>query len=282
MLVKATLEDVKKYGDFAYSLALDPERSAYPTYCDGIKTKSDFLAAAESAVKDEASELLLFYLDGSVEGWISFFWIEEDRYFQLSGFNIARGTDVALTELMNLVATEFSGYTAYFGFPADNRSATDFLARHGFECIGSDLNHSFFFDDFTPKECSPCALEIGRHNFDLFRAVYRPDPETYWNADRIFEAVDNWTIFVYMQENEPLATVFSTGKGECREVFGAEFRGGVFNGEMFCELLMRTLSECKNTGAKHLTYLCGKTESKTLTALGFRLVGEYVLYIKEF
>ena len=40
MLMKATAEDIKKYGEWAYSLALNPIKSGYPTYGDGIKTKA--------------------------------------------------------------------------------------------------------------------------------------------------------------------------------------------------------------------------------------------------
>ena len=53
MLIKATLEDIKKYGEFAYSLALNPAKSCYPTYADGIKTKTDFFKAAEGAIAKE-------------------------------------------------------------------------------------------------------------------------------------------------------------------------------------------------------------------------------------
>lgn len=42
MLIKAELKDIEKYGDMAYSLALDPTKSCYPTYKDGIKTKKVF------------------------------------------------------------------------------------------------------------------------------------------------------------------------------------------------------------------------------------------------
>ncbi|MCR2046202.1 hypothetical protein NSB25_02770 [Acetatifactor muris] len=38
MLIKATVEDIKKYGELAYSIAMNPAKSCYPTYVDGIKT----------------------------------------------------------------------------------------------------------------------------------------------------------------------------------------------------------------------------------------------------
>lgn len=211
MLIKATVEDIKKYGDFVYQLALNPAKSCYPTCADGIKTKEDFFRAAERAIAKETYELLLFHTGENVEGWISYYWIPGDKYFQLTAFNINHGTEQALAELIEIIETKFIGYTAYFGFPGDNLDAIKFLAEHGFRCIEQDWNHSFFFDGYTANEYTPCVEKVTRHNFDKFRMVYHATPETYWNADRIFEMIDDWTIFVYNQGDTPMAAVFCTG-----------------------------------------------------------------------
>ena len=102
MLIKATLEDIKKYGEFAYSLALNPAKSCYPTYADGIKTKTDFFKAAEGAIAKETYELLLFSMDGNIEGWISYYWIPEDKYLQLYEFNISRGAKLLKQNLPDI------------------------------------------------------------------------------------------------------------------------------------------------------------------------------------
>lgn len=96
MLIQATADDITKYGDLAYRLALDPATSCYPTYCDGIKTRTDFLSAAEYAVSGATSALWLFSLDGRVEGWLSYDWIPEDHYLQLTSFCIGRGSEQGL------------------------------------------------------------------------------------------------------------------------------------------------------------------------------------------
>ena len=44
MLRFCSKEDFLQYADFAYALALDVTKSGYPTYCDGVKTKTMFLA----------------------------------------------------------------------------------------------------------------------------------------------------------------------------------------------------------------------------------------------
>ena len=62
MLIKATVEDIKKYGELAYNLALNPAKSCYPTYADGIKTKDDFFNAAERAIAKESHVALIDYM----------------------------------------------------------------------------------------------------------------------------------------------------------------------------------------------------------------------------
>lgn len=241
----------------------------------------NFFKAAERAIAKETYELLLFGIDGKVEGWISYYWIPEDRYLQLYEFNINRGTKQALAELLKTIETKFAGYTAYFGFPGDNQEAIHFLSEHGFQCIEQDWNHSFFFDGYTAKEHDDCIEKIFRYNFDKFRRVYHEDPDTYWNADRIFETIDDWTIFVYNQADQPIAAVFLTGKDGYYEIYGSEFADEVFNESVFRELLTASLSECKRLDAKYMTYFCAEDEKSVLGELGFQCVGQYVLYIKE-
>lgn len=115
-------------GSLLIALLSIRQKSCYPTYADGIKTKTDFFKAAEGAMAKETYELLLFSMDGNIEGWISYYWIPEDKYLQLYEFNISRGAKQALTELIKTIETKFAGYTAYFGFPGDNQEAIHFLA----------------------------------------------------------------------------------------------------------------------------------------------------------
>ena len=70
MLIKPTREEGESYIDFAYELALDPSRSGYPTYADGIKTKEDFADTCISGLTREDRQVLLYLEDGAVSGWI--------------------------------------------------------------------------------------------------------------------------------------------------------------------------------------------------------------------
>ena len=191
MLISAAHEDIEKYGELAYGLALDPARSCYPTYADGIKTKADFLAAAERALASEMAELLLFIQDGAVEGWLSYFWINEDKYLQLDGCNVRHGTTAALTELLDRLEARFAGYTAYFGFPGENREAADFLRARGFDCVERDWNFSFFFDAIRPRS-APAALKRSPAGTLTFSAPYTAQSLTRTGA--VTASLTRWTI----------------------------------------------------------------------------------------
>ncbi len=84
--LKATEFDA--YINFAYELALDLTRSGYPTWCDGFKTKADFIARTKKSLDRPAEDVLLFLEDGQVEGLIAFQHLEEERCLHPYIFNI--------------------------------------------------------------------------------------------------------------------------------------------------------------------------------------------------
>ena len=278
MMVNATGEDARKYEDLFYTVAKNPAQSCYPTYGDGVKTKTDFLTAAQNALADERSELLLFVLDGNVEGWISYFWISEDRYLQINGSIIRKDAERALNELLSRLETRFAGYTAYFGCPDENYETVRFLESRGFDCIERAWNHSFFFENYAPAARAREIERIDRSNFDKFRAVYPAESDDYWNCDRIFAALDDWMVFVCNRGGEPVAAVYLTGGNGYFEIYGTAFADGTLREDALRELLNAALGECKRVGAKYLTYLCSAEERNALQALGFGCVGVYILY----
>lgn len=280
MLVGATLRDVEKYCDFIYDIALDQTRSCYPAYADGIKTKGDFIANARKGVTQDNWELLLFSIDGTVEGWLEYFWIPQDNYLQLCACNINKGTEQALAELLALLREHFSGYTLYFGFPESNTDAGHFLLKNGFECIEEAWNNTFFLESFNPQPDDANIVRIGRSEFDDFREIYTPDKDTYWNCDRILEQIDQWIILVYYRDDRPIGAVFFQGEDGYYEIFGIESADGKYQDNIYRTLLAAALNCCKSMGAEYMTYFCEEDTHEVVLDLGFQCVGKYVCYIK--
>ena len=287
MLVKASLEDIEKYGEFVYELAINQEKSCYPTYADGIKTKEDFFREAKKAIESDTGELLLYFHENKAEGWIQYFWIEKDHYLQVSGCNIDVGMQQALEELLILFKERFQGYEFYFGCADVNVEAIEFLKRNAFTCIEEDYNNSFFFEDYELRPESKNVREISRDNFEDFCKVHAPIEEnTYWNCERVLAKIDSWKIYVYYEKEEPVGAIFFDKNGEYREIVGLEFLEGKYSKERFQSLLERSLNEGKRSKAKYLTFLCEEEEQMeeklcAMKELGFVYVGKYVCYLKK-
>lgn len=279
MLKKATKEEIEELKDSMYEMALKPTQVSYPVYYDGIKTKEEFIKNAERALNEENCELVLFILE-KVEGWISYFWLEDDRYLQLECCVLNHSIKQALAELLTYLEEKFKGYTLYFGFPFENQEAIHYLSMQGFYNIEKSWNHSFFFDDYQSVEVDEHIERVTRENFTLFKQIYHPDEEAYWNCERIYATLDQWIIFIYRQNEECLGMVFLTENNRCFEIFGMEFVNDAIKEKIYIPLMLAALHECKQKEGKALTYFCAEDEKKYLSQLGFKCIGQYLLYIK--
>lgn len=279
MFVKATLSDIEKYGGDMYLLALDSHCSCYPTYADGIKSEGDFYAAAERLVRGDSSELLLYVVNGRVEGWVGYFWSVEDKYLQLEFFCVTNGAaHGALSELSKHICARFEGYGAYFGFPSDNSDAADFLKNNGFDIIEEGYNYSFFFESYSEVPDDSHVKRISREHFNDFRSVCIPDDKTYWTPDRILSQLDKWTVITY-NNPVPLGAIFAQN-GVHSEIFGCEIKSDINYCEIGRALVRAVLNACKRAGAKSLTFICDGSMSKVIAELGFTFVSKYLCFYK--
>ena len=130
MLNKCSKVKFDEIIDFVYSLALDLTKSGYPTYLDGIKTKSMFIESLLKAFERDDEEILLYQNDGVVQGLIHYYWIPEDKYIQTSFFCVNSGTEEALSEFLTLIKNNFKGFELYMGFPFENKDAEKVVMRY--------------------------------------------------------------------------------------------------------------------------------------------------------
>ena len=282
MLRSCTEQEFKQYADFVYELALDPSRSSYPAYTDGIKTKEMFLERAQSAFSKATEEILLFEYEETVEGWIHYYFIPEDHYLSAVTFNIQTHMKQALQEFLEFVQIRFKGYELYLGFPTDNKNAVDFLSNHEFECIEDDFNNTAFLEKYEPIPISDSVILITKENFNYFRTLHRTfEQDMYWNSDRIYAALDKWIIFVKLHQDEVLGSVYLIDcDDDWFEIFGIDMKDEIFDSEVFYELLGKALNTTKERNGKYMTFFCEKEQLEIVKKLGFQCIGEYVCYKK--
>lgn len=282
MLIKPTREDGEKYLSFAYALALDPARSGYPTYTDGIKTKADFAEAFEKGFCSRHRGNLMYAENGKVAGWIQFTHLEEDAYLQTEIFNIAGDIRQALSEFMSYCQEHYHGCTLYLGFPAENTEAVSYLSERGWERAEESLNGVLFLDSYRILPSDSRVVKVDRENFSDFRRLHSPvEAGMYWNSDRLYEDLEQWEIYLCYREGQPAGAIYYTDEDVLSEIFGVDFPEGQFDAEAFRSLLTEALNRCKGSGKKYMVFF-HDDESQSITLdMGFTCVGRYVLHTGE-
>lgn len=284
MLIPLQEKDFDRYIDFAYELALDPARSGYPAYFDGIKTKEDFIAAARKAFSRPDEELLLYQEEGRTEGWIHYYYLPEDRCLWFRTCCIRRNTAGALEELSGHLTARYSGCCWTMGFPAENTEALAWLEGAGFSRLDDSSNYHLLFSQYAPGPDDPGVERITEENFEKFQRIHQTiDADMYWNCCRIRERLADWDLFVAEEDGAAGEVMALSEPGGFYEIFALAFGDGRFHEGLFRRLLKRALNEGKRRGASNLTYFVDTDsgEDRILRSLGFQLVGRYLSYQKR-
>ena len=279
MLTPVTPETLEAHIDWAYSLALDPARSGYPTYADGIKTREDFIRAARRAMEGENRELLLFRADGEVCGWIQWFWQPGERYAQTDGFLTGSHTDRALTEFLAHAAERCPGYALHLGFPFDNARAVEWLRQSGARVLERSVHLELFFDRYAPREAPVHVSCMSGSDDEAAFCALHTATDMFWTAERILADRENWHVYLYGDGDAPTAALYAHGiSNGWPEIFGM---AGDVTPTAYRALMTACLNDCKAAGCAHMTYF-EEDESKLpiLAELGFTIISRYVCYQK--
>lgn len=282
MLIPLKQSEFERYIDFAYDLALDLTRSSYPTYCDGIKTKADFIARAKTSIERPDEDILLFADDGVVEGWISFWCQQTEHFLSVNGFYTRQNTGKALEEFVEYCRARWPGFELDLGFPAENAAAVSWLEGKDIPRMDYSWNYQLNLEEYRLSPDVPGIRRVMADSFEDFAAIHRQiEGDMYWNCQRVWETLANWDIFV-TETGDSAGELLMTGfNGSSHyEIFALAFADGQYRAEPFQALLTQALNTLKKRGAKWLTFFVdvGQPEGKALASLGFRLVGTYTAY----
>jgi hypothetical protein len=96
---------------------MDLSKTSFPVYVDGIKTKENFIRRAKKGMQSKNEEILIFIDNGSVQGLIHYYVLEEDKYIGVNFISIRESYTKALSELLDYWRIRYSGYEWNIYFP---------------------------------------------------------------------------------------------------------------------------------------------------------------------
>ena len=280
MLHLCSKNEFDKYTDFIYELATDLTKSGYPTYCDGIKTKVKFVERSLKAFERDTEHMLLFECEGEVQGMIHYFWIPEDHCLQTICFNISKATEQAISEFLAYVGGRFKGYDVFLRFPAENKSAVNFLAEQGFECIENDYNNTAFLDKLDKTQENSDLIRIKKESYEKFELLHS-QTDGYWNSERMLADLDNWIILVQEKDGEPQGAVYYRAIALVDgwfEIYGIDMNQEAYNPKLFKKLLDAALVDAKCRNGRYMTFFCDEEYEKVAIECGFICIGNNLCY----
>lgn len=269
MLRIPTANEFEEYSERAYMLALDPSRSSFPSYADGIKTKEDFLAIAKRGFESENEEIYIFEHGGEMRGWIHFYVMKEDKYISLEAFETDGFEKEQFADFVALLKEKYTGYEVTAGFPSQNERAVSAAIENGFEIIEESAVNILFFSDYEPQFESGRVEPLTKNNLAVFAKLH-DKVEMYWNTKRLTEAYfdgDKWRIYL-TEKNGKAAAIYFVFAGNISEIFGLDFSDG-FDGTAAEELLTAALNEAKKHGSAKAMYWFTEDERETELAKRF-------------
>ncbi len=267
MLRIPTANEFEEYSERAYVLALDPSRSSFPSYADGIKTKEDFLAVAKRGFENE--EIYIFEHGGEMRGWIHFYVLTEDRYIGIEAFETDGFEKEQFAEFVALLKEKYAGYEVTAGFPSQNVRAVSAASENGFEIIEESAVNILFFSDYEPQSESGRVEPLSKNNLAVFAKLH-DKVEMYWNTKRLTEAYfdgDKWRIYLTEKHGNAAAIYFVFAEN-IAEIFGLDFSDG-FDDSSAEELLTAALNEAKKHGSAKAMYWFTEDERETELAKRF-------------
>lgn len=279
MLNQWTEHELEQYAPWAYQLAMEPARSSYPTYRDGIKTWKDFVSRSKRTDRDE--EGLLFRHGGQVHGWMEWYAIAGENYACTVSFLVDAYQDEAAKEFVERVREKLPGGTLDVGMDAANIETCQALEKAGFRCIEQAENHTLFFADYHPQPTPGGVSMMTTADEADFRRLH-DYPEMYWNADRVLADPSAWRIYMLRRDGCMVGALLCSND-DWPEIFSVDFENHRFDPDVYCPLLCACLNDLKASGAQHMTYFTEEAQELPILAeLGFLRVGGYRAYRKTF
>lgn len=269
MLRIPTANEFEEYSERAYMIALDPSRSSFPSYADGIKTKEAFLAIAKRGFESENEEIYIFEHGGEMRGWIHFYVLTEDKYIGIEAFETDGFEKEQFAEFAALLKEKYAGYEVTAGFPSQNERAVSAAIENGFEIIEESAVSILFFSDYEPQSESGRVEPLTKNNLALFAKLH-DKVEMYWNTKRLTEAYfggDKWRIYLTEKDGKA-AAIYFVFAGNIAEIFGLDFSDG-FDGTAAEELLTAALNEAKKNVSAKAMYWFTEDERETQLAKRF-------------
>lgn len=277
-----TIERIEEVMDFAWELSQNDLYASYPRTDLIVEFKEEL----EKAINLENHNIIAYYHQNILQGVCFYFWINNEKYVQTTGFLISANYDQVADEFICYINNQLPGYELYIGVPYTNINANYYFKKRNIVCIEDSIvtrirnlkHHKSKGYDYIGK--------INISNFEQYIAFHDKHAipaEMYYNSTNLRKVIDNFRIFVFRHDEEIHGSIFVSANKNISDVVGLfideEYKNKGIESILINEMLTHLYNEF---GAiREILYFIEQHATDELNialTAGFEVKERYILY----
>ncbi len=276
------VEKLEEIMDFVWELSQDDLYASY----DRIKSVEKVKEYIEQAIKVDNENIIAYYHQGVLYGVCIYYWLCDEKYAQTIMFLIKENYDEIADEFIGYIGEHLPGYELLIGLPFSNINANQYFEKRNIKCIDSLIDTRLYNlqSHINPKH--DLVEKITKDNFKeyaIFHDKYAIPSEMYYNSENLQKDIDRFRIFVFKDNEEIYASIFTKISKESSEIFGLFVDHGYKNkgieNILVDEVLMQLYNEFDEL--KEVAYFIDEDNTDDLNlalAAGFNINDTYRCY----
>lgn len=270
------LEDIVK---FSWELSCKRNKCNFPKF----KSYNEMYDVFLKALRDKDDKVLVCYENGEIVGTLNLLVEKDKNYLQSNGGIFAKKDfNFIAIQFIEYLKVNYSGYKMYLGYPLENEEANYFLKGIKAELVDASLTMELKKDDFVRS--LPCKevtlLEKDRYyEYKTFHDKYNPN--IYWTSERIFERLDLWKIYIIIENQKIVGSIFIKVKDDKAEVFGISIDKEYKHQGLELKLLSESVYDIFTQDKEEILYFVDEDaidEFEATLKIGFKQIDNYRCY----
>ncbi|MFC3927060.1 hypothetical protein ACVR05_03390 [Streptococcus caprae] len=277
MWEELTRQNYQYYLPLAYEWSQKIEQTAFPLFCDGVKTRDDFYRWAQEGIERENEHLLIYKIGNQPIAWIHYFVLQDEKQLGLCTFFIIKSVATVMSDLMQLFQQFYCQYKLIFYVPHQNYHLCTVLDQIG-QKIDKQYVDIAHLDNLTAQDSIETVQLVTSENRTQLNDLLAKIEYGNHIAERLLTEPHIWDVFIYLSNHQPIAILYASHKNPIiHEIFGIVTIKKVTEG-VIADLVRASLSHSRSNEARFLYFFTDDKEHAIVSQLGFKMLTKAICY----
>lgn len=271
-IIELSRDRLEEAVDFSWQVYTEPENSCNPVFEDKDDLREAF---SRTFARPDNRLLALENSNGELIGILNLSVKKDELYIQANGIFMREPCD----DFISYIQEHYQGYEMDFGYPPENLTAINTMARFGAELIEASTRMELELCGAKTQENNGVTL-IDESNFGAFAAFHDAHEDgMFWTGERIGKKLDDWLILAVYEDGEIIGSLLASIWAEqLADVFAMFVDKAHFGKGIEERLLNELIARSCEAGKKRIMYFVeddSENEKEAALKLGFTVISKH-------